>query len=138
MTKIPREIANLFNDPDSIKVLVTLNENNVPHCVPIGTLSIPTPDIIAFAVIMVKETHKNLLNNPDKIVTTTAIRGSKSYQIKAKPKEYLTEGAAFDAFKQRFGTIILGSGLEINGVWILEPLEIYNQSIGPESGERIA
>ncbi len=137
MTRIPREVANLFNDPESVKVLVTLNQYDVPHCVPIGTLSIPTPDIIAFAVIMAEETHKNLLNNPDKIVTTTAVKGSESFQIKAKPKEYLTEGAAFDAFKQRFGTIIMTSGFEIKGVWILEPLEIYNQSLGSESGERI-
>ena len=138
MTKIPREVADLFNDPESVKVLVTLNEYSVPHCVPIGTLAIPTPDIIAFAVIMAEETHKNLLNNPDKIVTTTAVKGSESYQIKAKPKEYLTEGAAFNAFKQRFGTIIMGSGLEIKGVWILEPLEIYDQSLRSESDQRIA
>lgn len=138
MVKISRKIAGLFNEPESIKVLVTLNENNVPHCVPIGSLSIPSPDIIAFAVIMAEETHKNLLNNPDKIVTTTAVKGSLSYQIKAKPREYVTEGVPFDAFKQRFGTIILGSGLEVKGVWILEPLEIYNQSLGPGVGERIA
>ncbi|MGQ9722429.1 MAG: pyridoxamine 5'-phosphate oxidase family protein [Candidatus Jordarchaeum sp.] len=138
MIKIPREVANIFNDPESVKVLVTLNEHDVPHCVPIGTLAIPTVDIIAFAVIMAERTHQNLLNNPDKIVTTTAVKGWESYQIKAKPVEYLTEGAAFDAFRQRFGTLILGTEFEIKGVWILEPLEIYNQSIGPESGERIA
>jgi hypothetical protein len=138
MVRIPREVANLFNDPESVKVIVTLNESNVPHCVPIGSLSIPSPDIIAFAVIMAEETHNNLMNNPDKIVTTTAVKGSLSYQIKAKPKEYLTEGLPFDAFKQRFGTIIMDSGLEVKGVWILEPLEIYNQSIGPEAGKGTA
>lgn len=137
VVRIPRDVANLFNDPETVKVLVTLDQQGVPHCVPISSLSIPSPDIIAFAVIMADETHRNLLNNPDKVVTATAVKGFQSYQIKAKPQEYMTEGVAFDAFRQRFGSIIMGSGLEIKGVWILKPLEIYDQSIGSDAGKRI-
>ena len=36
MVEIPDEVIDLFNDLESIKVLVTIDEKDVPHCVPVG------------------------------------------------------------------------------------------------------
>jgi len=140
MVEIPDEVIDLFNDLESIKVLVTIDENYVPHCVPVGSLCVLSPNIIAFGVIMMKKTQSNLLYcyENKRTIVTMAVKGSISYQIKVIAKEYLTEGIVYEKFCEGLKPLVLNSGFELKGVWILEPTEIYNQSLGLKAGQRIA
>jgi len=140
MVEIPDEVIDLFNDLESMKVLVTIDEKNVPHCVPVGSLCVLSPSMIAFGVIMMKKTHSNLLYCYEnrKTVVAMAVKGPKSYQVKALAKEYLTDGIVYEKFEGGLKPLISNSDFGLKGVWILEPTEIYNQSLGLNAGQKIA
>lgn len=140
MVEMPNEVIDLFNDLESIKVLVTIDENNVPHCVPAGSLCVLSPSMIGFAVIMMKKSHSNLLHccENGKLVAAMVVKGPKSYQVKALAKEYLTEGIVYEKFRDGLKPLLSNSNFELKGVWILQPTEIYNQSMGWDAGQKIA
>jgi len=73
-----------------------------------------------------------------KTVVAMAVKGPKSYQVKALAKEYLTEGIVYEKFEDGLKPLISNSDFELKGVWILEPIEIYNQSLGLNAGQKIA
>ncbi|NIN51664.1 MAG: hypothetical protein GTN80_00630 [Nitrososphaeria archaeon] len=56
------------------------------------------------------------------------------YQARCEVKSFETSGPIYENLRDALKKL----GLEIRGVWLLEPIEIYNQSIGPEVGKKIA
>lgn len=58
--ELPKNVQDLFNDPQAVKVLATTSLNGMLHLVPLGSLVAPAPDVIIFGKIMAKETHANL------------------------------------------------------------------------------
>ena len=139
MVKIPEDVADVFNDDKTIKVLATLDETDVPHCVPIGSLYALSQEIIAFGVFMTEKTHSNLLHSQQtgKLASATVVSGMKSYQVKVWPKKYLTSGPIYEEFKKRLGALLAVSDLTLRGVWLLEPVEVYDQSPDQRAGQKL-
>ena len=129
---LPREILELLNDEESIKTLTSVSADGVPHSVVIGSTLSPQPDLICAAEIMMKTTSKNLQENP--IAVVLVVKGMRSYQIITKVIGHQTEGVLFNKIK----TEIEKKGLICRGVWMFDPIEIYEQSAGPNAGKKIA
>ena len=70
---------------------------------------------------MMLTTAQNLEAYPN--VTVLAVKGMESNQVKAKVKGYQTERQLFDKVKAELEKI----GLPCRGVWLFDPLEVYNQ-----------
>lgn len=134
MTKeIPKVVMDLINDPQSIKILST-SSGDMLHSVPLGSLSAPSSDSIVFGKILVNETHANLEKalKSHGFVSVLAVRGKEAYQVRCRPKAFSTDGPVFQAMRGK-----LSAGTPLHGVWLLEPIEIINQSPGPDSGNRL-
>jgi hypothetical protein len=95
----------------------------------------PSPDMIAFGAILMKETGKNLeaAKKDKKKVTVLVTFEMKSYQVNAKVKDYVTSGPLFDKMNE----VLKGLGLKANGVWTLEPTDVWNQSATYEAGKKM-
>lgn len=136
---IPKEVQDLYNDPAAIKVLATRSGDNL-HIIPVGSLRVLDANTLACASILMQETHENLriAAETGAKVSTLAIKVEagkppQAYQIRCRVKGFITSGPIFenmkDAFKKR--------GMDIRGVWLLEPLEVLVQA-GPNAGKKIA
>ena len=131
--ELPKNVQALFNDPQAVKILATRSSNGMLHMVPLGSLVAPAPDTIAFAKIMAKETHANLEEalKAGTFVSALAVKGGEAYQVRCKPKGYVTSGPVVDAMNEKFKA----RGMTVPGAWLLTPIEVLNQSPGPNAGK---
>lgn len=139
---LPKQAQDLFNDPGAIKVLATCSPKNVLHAIPVGSMGAPDPNTIAFAAIFMKEAHENLKRAKEtgEIVSVLAAKAVMEemkflgFQARCKVKDFKTEGPVYTTLRDALKNL----GLDIRGAWILEPVEVINQSVGPEVGKKIA
>jgi len=132
--EIPPRVMDLINNPQSIKILSTCSAENSLHSVPLGSLSAPSSRSIVFAKIMANETHANLENAQKSggIVSVLAVKGKEAYQVRCRPMAFDTSGPEFQAMRAK-----LSPEMPLHGVWLLEPVEVINQSPGPDAGKRM-
>jgi len=135
MVKMPDEVFQALNNPKAGKVLATVREDGTPHVIQVGSVNAPSPEMIAFGAILMKETGKNLeaTKKAKKKVTVLVTAEMKSYQVNAKVKDYVTSGPLFDKMNE----FLKGLGLKANGVWTLEPTDVWNQSPSYEAGKKM-
>jgi uncharacterized protein len=135
MVNMPDEVFQALNNPKAGKVLATVREDGTPHVIQVGSVMAPSPDMIAFGAILMKETGKNLeaAKKAKKKVTVLVTAEMKSYQVNAKVKDYVTSGPLFDKMNE----VLKGMGLKANGVWTLEPTDVWNQSPSYEAGKKM-
>jgi hypothetical protein len=135
MVKMPDEVFQAVNNPKAGKTLATVRADGTPHIIQVGSVMAPSPDMIAFGAILMKETGKNLeaTKKAGKMVSVLVTVEMKSYQVHAKVKDYATSGPLFDKMNE----VLKGLGLKANGVWTLEPAEVWNQSASYEAGKKM-
>lgn len=139
---LPKRVQDLFNDPAAIKVLATCSPKDVLHVIPVGSMRALNANTMVFAAIFMKEAHENLKRAKEtgEIVSALAVKAIMEektfigFQVRCKVKDYDTTGPVFTGLKGALKNV----GLEIRGAWILEPVEVINQSVGPEVGKKIA
>ena len=133
--ELPKKVQDMLNDPQAVKIIATQTTDTDLHMVPLGSLSAPTPDRIVFARVLIKETHANLekaLKNGHH-VSVLAIKGGEAYQIRCQVRSFDTSGPLYEAV----GAKIREMKLPFSGVWQLEPVDVINQSPGPDAGKHI-
>jgi hypothetical protein len=135
MVDLPEVVANTINDPNAFKVVATASADGTLHAIQVGAIVAPQPGVIAMGAILMQHTSKNLEEMQKKGQTVAIImgKGTESYQVKAKIQVYQTEGPVFDAMNEKVKSL----GLELRGVWIFEPEEVWNQSANYEAGKRM-
>jgi hypothetical protein len=131
--ELPKNVQDLFNDPQAVKVLATTSTNGLLHVVPLGSLVAPSKDMLIFAKIIAKETHANLEEALKKgsLVSALAVKGGEAYQVRCRPKTYATAGPLVDGMNEK----LKARGMTAAGIWVLEPVEVLNQSPGPNAGK---
>jgi len=136
---IPKEVQDLYNDPAAIKVLATRSGENL-HVIPLGSLRVIDANTIVCATIHMREAHENLriAAETDSKVSTLAVKAGpggppQAYQVRCRVKTFMTSGPLFEGMREN----IKKMGMEVRGVWILEPLEVLAQ-VGPNAGKKIA
>ncbi|MEM3383806.1 MAG: hypothetical protein QXL52_06335 [Nitrososphaerales archaeon] len=136
MAKLPENVMKVINDPKASKVLATKYPTGVIHVIHVGSIIAPNPNTIAFAAVLMKETSKNLeeMKKKGELASILVILGMEAYQIRVNIKSYETSGPIYDKLSEEIKKL----GLQVRGVWITEPVEIWNQSASYEAGKRIA
>lgn len=129
--KIPQTVIDLFNNPQSTKVLTTVSASGIPHSIVVGSIMAPSDNLLCAAEIMMKTTSENLKTNTK--ICAIAVNGKESYQIIASVKGNQKEGEIFDNINANLAKM----NMSCNGVWLFEPLEVFDQSAGPNAGEKI-
>ena len=129
---IPEKVIKLLNSQEATKVLTSVSTTGIPHTVVVGSTMAPQPDLICAAEVMMHTTAKNFKNNPN--VAVLVVKDMESYQVIGKVKNHQTEGSLFETMKKELEKL----GLPCKGVWLFEPVEVYDQSAGSNAGKKIA
>jgi len=102
MAKMPKEVMDMLNDPQSSKVLATCDAGGTLNVAPKGSLAAIDEETVAFADIFGDKTNLNL-----NVTGKTAVAAFKpqlpptGYQVKGTFQGFQTSGPLFDASTER-------------------------------------
>lgn len=131
MFKLPKEVVDLINNPESIKIVATADDKGNPHCAVKDFFTVLEDGNLAFGEEFEgSTTNVNLVRAVwfDKNVELT-IRGKDgiTFQIKGKPCKYVYIGELFKRFylaaREKWGP-----DSELAGVWVITPQEVKNET----------
>ena len=134
MTKIPQEIQAFIKG--KMAWVSTASLDGTPNATPKGSVRVIDDEHLVFADLFSCKTRENLKANPKVAITVIEEKSLKGYQLKGNG-EMLTAGPIFDEVAERVK----------KAPKVMPPLKyvvkitvdsIYDQSVGPEAGKRIA
>jgi len=134
MAKMTKEVMDLFNDPNSAKVLATAGTGLEINAVPKGSLRAIGEDLMAFADIFGDKTNKNLAANKKVSALAFQTKPLAGYQIKGTFLGFQTSGELFDRFAKEIKERIK---LDIRAVGTIKVEEVYSVA-PPQPGKKIA
>jgi hypothetical protein len=135
MVALPEEVLNALNSPTAAKTLATPRPDGNIHVIQLGSMMAPDPNTIVFGAILMNEAGKNLehAKSKNKMVSILVTSEMKSYQVRAKVKDFVTSGPLYDKMNEHLARI----KMKARGVWVVEPAEVWNQSPSMEAGKRM-
>lgn len=132
MIKLQDKIIKLINDEDTIKVLSTLDKNNIPHTTFKNFLRVDDDgNIIYLELIESSITNSNMVNSiwfKKKVSITVKSKDNESYQIKGIPIKAHISGQVFKEY-YKFVREKIEDG-DLSAVWVIKPEEIRNETYG--------
>jgi hypothetical protein len=135
MAKLPDNVMELLNHPKSTKVVATKTPQGDVHAIIVGSLSAPDPETIIFGTLIMHKTSLNLreMCRKGELASVLVVNGMISFEVRAKVREQRVEGKELD----RMNDLLLPMGLKMTSVWLLEPVEVYDQSASYQAGTRM-
>ena len=127
---LSQEVMDTINDPETLKVLSTTDEDGNPHTVFKSFMkTLDERSIIYVEMIYRSNTYKNMLRNKwnAKRVSITTWNPEKmlSYQIKAEPAVYIQNGPIWDEMIQAVWSMFPEATPA--GAWVLAPKDVKNE-----------
>ncbi|HEC56861.1 MAG TPA: pyridoxamine 5'-phosphate oxidase family protein [Candidatus Syntrophoarchaeum butanivorans] len=133
MVKMPKEVKDMIGDPGASRTLATVDADGMVNCVPIGTFSAIDDETIVFADVFLGKTKENL--EATKKASVTAWKGMNGYQVKGEFQGFQTSGDLFEKVAKQVKDALK---LDIKAVGTIKAKEIYDISVGPDAGKKIA
>jgi predicted pyridoxine 5'-phosphate oxidase superfamily flavin-nucleotide-binding protein len=114
----------------------TASADGVPNAVPKGSVRLLDDSHIMFADLFSLKTRANLRANPHVGVTVIDLQTNQGYQLKGTA-ELLDSGPIFERMKEEVKKAPRPLPPPVYVV-VITVTEIYDQSLGPNAGQRIA
>jgi len=131
MAKFPEELTEICKDPETIKALVTLDEDGNPHVVVKNSLSILDDGAIAYLeLIDTCHTQKNMLRSYNfkkpVAINITNLKRNISYQIKGHPLKSIDDGPIWEQYLDQIWSIM--PDVDPAWVWLIEADDVINEN----------
>jgi hypothetical protein len=129
---LPPVIRLAIMDPDTVKILATIDKNGVPHLSFQNSLRLRGDSELEY-----DEFHDNSINNMNMfhavwankiIILNLRTMDWRGFKVAAKPKRAVTSGEEFLERSQAVKTARRGS--DLGTVWVIEPLSYIEVSHG--------
>jgi monomeric isocitrate dehydrogenase len=124
------EILELLNDPKSVKILVSVDDEGLPHPVVKESLRNENDDIVYTEFLESSNTNRFLTKALwfDKSVVILLITHNKrSFKITAKPVKAIVSGKIFQKYYEEVQNRF--KDFDLSTVWVFKPLEISEQTL---------
>jgi len=139
MAKMPKQVVDLFNDPEAVKFLATVDAEGTPNCALIASLMAVGEDMLVFADMMMNKTKKNL-EDTSKVAATVYKAPWSSYQVKGTFEGFQRSGPLYDMAQAMSKETPLLKGkvyFYIKQIGVIRVEEVYLSQV-PIPGKRIA
>jgi predicted pyridoxine 5'-phosphate oxidase superfamily flavin-nucleotide-binding protein len=131
---IPQDVKDFLNG--RLAWVSTASSAGIPNAVPKGSVRVLDDQHLMFADLFSQKTRTNLKENPNVGVTVIDVETATGYQIKGKA-EMQDSGPVFERMKEELKKAPRPLPPPVYVV-VITVTEIYDQSLGPNSGKRIA
>ena len=139
MGTMPQQVMDIFNDPDAVKFLATVDAEGKPNCALIASLLALNEDTLVFGDLMINKTKKNLTDTRQVAATVYKAPWS-SYQVKGTFEGFHRSGPLFDMAQALSKDSPLMKGkvyFYIKQVGVIKVDEVYLSQM-PLPGKRIS
>lgn len=133
MSKMPQDVIELFDDPQTLKMVGTVDKQKNPGLINIGTLGVLDAETLVFADVSLGRTKQSLEST--KRVTVGVYKPPMSaYQAKGVFMGWQTSGPAYDKHMPRVKEMLTAAGISDSpkAIGIVRVDEVY--ATGPLSG----
>lgn len=135
--QLVKEVIELLEDKETVKVLATVDEKGVPHAVIKQSLHLGEDgNLVYLELLESSRTNKNLVRSiwfNRKVSVILKGKDLSSYQIIGNPVKAIITGPIFQKqytwIREQLGDVDLAA------VWIIAPEEIYNQTFSVRKGQ---
>ena len=125
------KLAAILARPDTVKLLVTTDEQSVPHAVVKSSLHLDEEQrLVYFELLEASQTNRNMVRSiwfDRPVSVTVAGTNGESYQIKGKPLKAIVSGHAFRKYYRQVRAE--NNTHDLAAVWIIQPQEIIEQTL---------
>lgn len=131
MVRLTKEVIDLVNDSESVKIVTTADEDGNPHAALKDSLTVLDDGNLAFGEEFEgSQTNVNLVRSiwfNKNVELTVSNKSGTTFQIIGKPYRYAHAGPLFKKFylSEREKR---GPDSELAGVWIITPEEVRNET----------
>ena len=137
---IPKEAAELINDPATIKVLATVDESGAPHLAVKQSLHLDREGRLVYTELLESSrSNRNLVRSiwfGGTVSVLVSGPGGAGWQVKGKPVKTLIAGPVFRNHYQEIRSQL--GDVDVAAVWIIEPEEVSDGSFKTRSSEEEA
>jgi len=134
MSKIPQEIQEFIKG--KMAWVATASADGIPNATPKGSVRVIDDEHLVFADLFSLKTRANLKENSKAAVTVVDEKSYKGYQLKGSA-ELLTAGPIFDQVAEELKKAPMKLP-PVNYVVKITVDSIFDQSVGPNAGQKIA
>jgi len=134
MASIPTEVQEFMEGKTAW--VATASPDGVPNATPKGSVRIVDAEHIVFADLFSRKTRENLLANPKVSVTAVDPATVTGYQVKGTA-ELLESGPLYEGMAAELAAAAQAFPPLVYVVYITVEA-VYDQSVGPKAGEKIA
>jgi hypothetical protein len=137
---LPDDVMALLNDRDAVKTLATIAEDGSTSLVAVKAIRAPEPSVIVLAQTVTKQLDSDLLHHMDTgslvSILCVSARGELqvAYQIICSVKEFQTAGPLYEKFLDE----LRARTVDLDGAWVLEPVDVIDRSARFGPGSRAA
>ncbi|MGZ4922453.1 MAG: hypothetical protein ACXV5H_00590 [Halobacteriota archaeon] len=134
--ELPNLIINLLKDGETEKTLVTVAADGKTNLTNIKAIKLPKPSVIVLAQVAAKQLNKELFAHMDngRLVSILCVSMKEeqrtAFQIVCRVREFQTSGPLYEKFLDD----LRARYVDLDGVWVLEPIDIVNRSSNVNSG----
>jgi hypothetical protein len=128
--KIDKALAAIINEPETLKVLATIDKNGEPHVVYKGSIHADDNGKLSFLELLESSrSNQNLVHSiwfDKKIAINVLDKDKNSYEIIGKPIRCITCGREFE---QAYESVRAKLGdVDLSAIWQVEPVKITNET----------
>jgi len=132
------ELISIFNDPKTIKLLSTTDEDGTPHSVVKNSFRALDSRTLAYMEIIFRSrSYQNALRNKDKnkriSIAVFNPETMVSYQIKGELVVFFDHGPLWDQMRNELWSMIPDATPA--GVWVIAPKEVINEDYSVQQDE---
>jgi len=120
MAIIPDIILDTMAEPDSVKMVGTVDQDGKPNVVMISTIAVLDLETIAFADLKLGKTKENLYNN-GKLTLSVSNKTGKTYQIRCSFVAFDNKSEIYDRW---FNAVWQRMSMQLKGVAIAKVIKI--------------
>ncbi len=132
MVAVPKEVADILNAQDSIKTLVTVSPAGQPHAIVCGSIFLGPDGKVGVGEILMKRAKANLADNGKAAISVT--KGMASYELVLANPARADNGPVYENLKAAMAK----ANLPCFAVWTFDVCEVWDESAGPNAGNKIA
>jgi len=127
---LPEIVMELLNDSDTEKTLVTDAADGKTSLTNVKAIKVPKPSVIVLAQVEAKHLNKELLSHmyESSLVSILCVSVKEeqrtAYQIVCSVLEFQTSGPLYEKFLDE----LRARYVDLDGVWVLEPVDIVDRS----------
>ena len=123
------EVVKIINDPESRKVLATVDPEGNPHVVFKASIQYTENGYIKYLeLIESSQTNKNMVYSiwNDRKIAINVNKDDRSYQLKGIPRRAIIYGSEFEEDYVRVKEQL---GADLSTIWLIEPVELIDETL---------